>query len=292
MNVRHLRYLIEITRAGSLRLAADSLYVTQSALSRAIAELEKDLDCTLFERRARGVVPTPQCIVLLNRARMVLSEVDAIRADVHAADTDLSGRVILAASGSARDRLTRPLVKYLRERHPRILLEIIEETARGTHDAVAQGTADLSLTTTMERGATLHMRTLFTDPLCLLGSADSGLKMRRSVGLPMLTEVPLILAPPPNTVRSVVESALRKQRRKVAPILEVQSAQIMIDLVQDGHGFAILPEGAVRQPIRDGRITAAPLGNLSLTWAVAWSKERMPSNCVRTVAEAIVTCAR
>ena len=60
MNILHLKYAVEVAKAGSLSKAAEALYMNQPNLSRAIKELEASLGITLFVRSARGMVPTPE----------------------------------------------------------------------------------------------------------------------------------------------------------------------------------------------------------------------------------------
>ena len=78
MNILHLKYAVETAKAGSLSKAAEALYMNQPNLSRAIKELEGSLGVTLFERSARGMVPTPQGGVFLRYAKAILQQVDSL----------------------------------------------------------------------------------------------------------------------------------------------------------------------------------------------------------------------
>lgn len=76
MNLLHIRYAVEVAKTNSINQAAEKLYVGQSALSRAIKELEKNLGVTLFERSAKGMFPTPDGRVFLSYACKILKQVD------------------------------------------------------------------------------------------------------------------------------------------------------------------------------------------------------------------------
>lgn len=80
MNILHMRYAVEVARAGSISRASETLYMNQPNLSRAIRDLEGTLGITLFERTARGMVPTPEGEVFLERARRILGEIDEMEA--------------------------------------------------------------------------------------------------------------------------------------------------------------------------------------------------------------------
>lgn len=78
MNLLHMKYAVEVAKAGSINKAAESLYVGQPNLSRAIKELEASLGITIFERSTRGMFLTPDGEVFIRYAKIVLGQVDAI----------------------------------------------------------------------------------------------------------------------------------------------------------------------------------------------------------------------
>lgn len=78
MNLLHMKYAVEIAQTNSINKAAETLYVGQSALSRAIKELEATLGVTLFERSAKGMFPTPDGEVFIQYAKIVLKQVNDI----------------------------------------------------------------------------------------------------------------------------------------------------------------------------------------------------------------------
>ncbi len=78
MNLMHLKYAAEIAKTGSLNKAAESLYMGQPNLSRAIKELEANLGSTIFERSPKGMVLTQDGEVFLGYANRILSQIDEI----------------------------------------------------------------------------------------------------------------------------------------------------------------------------------------------------------------------
>lgn len=78
MNLTHMKYAVEIAETKSINKAAETLYVGQSALSRAVKELEASLGVTLFERSAKGMFTTPDGELFIRYAKSVLQQVEAI----------------------------------------------------------------------------------------------------------------------------------------------------------------------------------------------------------------------
>jgi len=79
MNFTDLKYVIEIDKYGAISLAAKKLYVAQSNLSRAVKELEKEFDITIFERTSKGVVTTQEGKRFLNHAKEIQHQVDSLK---------------------------------------------------------------------------------------------------------------------------------------------------------------------------------------------------------------------
>lgn len=80
MNILHLKYAVEVQRAGSINKAAEVLMIAQPNLSRAIKELESDLGITIFDRSARGMLVTPEGEEFLGYARKILGQIDDVEA--------------------------------------------------------------------------------------------------------------------------------------------------------------------------------------------------------------------
>ncbi len=78
MNILHMKYAVEVARAGSLKGASETLLIAQPNLSRSIKELEADLGITIFERSARGMVLTVEGEEFLSYAREILTQIDQV----------------------------------------------------------------------------------------------------------------------------------------------------------------------------------------------------------------------
>ncbi len=80
MNIMHLKYAVEVARAGSINKAADLLLMGQPNLSRAIKELESSLGITIFDRSSKGMFVTPEGEEFLRYAEKILNQIDEVEA--------------------------------------------------------------------------------------------------------------------------------------------------------------------------------------------------------------------
>ena len=288
---RGLRYFVEIVSTGSLRRASEVLYVTQSALSRAVAELEAELGCSLLERTQRGVSATREGLVLRNGALRILEDVTSLRTELLQETSLPVGHVRFALPIGVRDRITLPLVRRLRDQFPHIRVDIDDGHAHANRSAVLDGTADIAVIQELERGLPLNYRRLYADALFLVGPRSAGYGSNRPLPLQELLNRPLLLIRAPNQIRWTVEAALRKLKAAAQPSMEVSSSVLLLDLVEDGHGYTVLPESLVSGAVQQRRVSAAPLGNLKITWIAAWPKGRNLSRPVRAALDTLLAIA-
>jgi DNA-binding transcriptional LysR family regulator len=131
MELRQLRYFVKAASGLSFRQAAEKLYVTQPAISRQIAELERELRVPLFVRdKRRHVVLTDEGELLLDRAQRILELADEIPLAIHSQEKRNAVSIKLAIPGTPGPQVTETLSAY-RDRHPNVQLEFHQgETTR------------------------------------------------------------------------------------------------------------------------------------------------------------------
>lgn len=143
MNIQQLRYVVATAKLGSMTAAAESLFVAQPALSRAIRLLEREVGITVFARAGRGVELTPEGEAFASRARKVLRSLDAMRGTVEDQD---DATLVVAASATMQAALAIPILAALRGQgfagHTRLLGCA---GATEVHAMVSSGQADIGL---------------------------------------------------------------------------------------------------------------------------------------------------
>jgi DNA-binding transcriptional LysR family regulator len=146
-----LRVLLAVHDRGSFTAAADSLGMTQSAISHAVRGMERKLGTVLFERVRAGTRPTPAGDRAAAHARRILRLYAAMAAEVRGGgpDDSLTGPLRIAAFRGAALHLLPAALERLAGRHPGLQLEVrvVRDVGRGTAGEVADGRADLAIAT-------------------------------------------------------------------------------------------------------------------------------------------------
>lgn len=144
MNIQQLRYVVATAEHGSMTAAAAALFVAQPALSRAVRQLERELEITLFARAGRGVVPTPEGDRFVARARRILRSLEALRdiGNAHNAEAQL----VIAATPTLQASLALPILSGLRDQGIEVHTRLVGcSGAREVHEMVLAGRADLGI---------------------------------------------------------------------------------------------------------------------------------------------------
>ena len=249
MDLRQLRYFVAVAERGGFAAAASTLNIAQSALSRHVKELERELGGALLERGARGVTVTESGKVLLARGRWLFGTIDDIKAEVRTENREPSGTVRLGAPSSLADIFYAPLAHLIVKRFPRVRLELSEGLTEGMCDRLLRGELDLAVVTTPQPNDHLDYETLVVEQVFLIGPPRDPLLKRGKLtrkefeGLPAAI-VPLSRNPFPPTVPFS---------------LRVDSAVPMKRIVASGLGYGLLPFSGIHEEIEAGKLSAALL---------------------------------
>ncbi len=148
MELRVLEYFLAVAREQSISAAADSLHISQPALSTQIKSLEKQLGKQLLIRRTKGsrkVTLTDEGMILRKRAEEILSLVKRTEAEITSSDESIVGDVFIGAGETDVVRLLARAAKKLRERYPDIRCHISSGNAELVLEYLDKGLIDFGL---------------------------------------------------------------------------------------------------------------------------------------------------
>ncbi len=145
MKLNQLRDMVTIVEHGSLRAAARHLELAQSALTRSIRTLERELGTTLFEREARGMVLTPMGQLFFQRASAVVNELRRAREELEQTSGSMGGTVVAALSIMPHVGMLPLSLNKFWQRYPKVKLQLVEGLFPDVERALRNGTIDFYL---------------------------------------------------------------------------------------------------------------------------------------------------
>ena len=244
MELRHLETLLAIDEQGSFTAAADALNTVQSNVSDQIRQLERELGVPLLVRRRRGAEPTEFGAVVLERARRVQRELEAMRADLSMLQGLEAGHARLGVVGTASRWLVPALVADLKTRAPGVRLRVNEGASERLFAEVIEGELAQAVVTEPVDDRRLVVEHLLDEALVGLVHAEAPVG-EEPVPFSALSALPLVLPPESNPLRIELEHVAVSRGVTLEVAVEVEGIRLIADLVAAGEYASILPETAL-----------------------------------------------
>lgn len=287
MELRQLRYFVAIADSGSFTKAADRVYVAQSALSHQLAQLEDELGAALFERSRRGVELTEAGQRFFPHAVAILRQADEALASARSSGDEPEGKVVFGIPHSASSALALPLLREVRQRLPKVTLELTEELTGNLTRQLRTGQIALAVLFDDGHLGGFAVSRVLSEQLCLIepASAPPAASAGRSLSLRQALAQPLILPASPHGVRPIIEAAAAAAGLPPSRVeADISSISILRTTLLAGLGRTLLPVMPLQADIEAGLLRATPVNRLERVLAVCSSAHIPRSPACRAVA--------
>lgn len=242
-----LQAFTAVAALGSFRAAAQSLHLSQPALSRRIDKLEAALGVKLLERTTRRVSLSNTGREFARKAQSLLDELDATILGMEDLAAQRSGIVTVACVPSATRYFLPQVLQRFHAQFPRIRVRIHDAHANEVLAAVSQGEADFGLNFLGQQDASMHFKPLLQERFVLACRTDHPLAQQRSVKWAQLKGHAYLSVGTSSGNRLLIERALARQSERPQPIFESRHVQTILGLVEAGLGVAAVPYLAMPQ---------------------------------------------
>ncbi|MEQ8350793.1 MAG: LysR family transcriptional regulator [Leptospiraceae bacterium] len=251
MEFRQIRYFIEIHRQGSFVKAASALGLTQPALSRQIALLERELKQPLFNRSSRKISLTLAGQKLLEQAVALNDLWQETLEAVQTKSQSLSGDYKISTGGTIAAYVLPSLLKDLRKRHPALAVQVLEGDLRSSKEALLWGEADLGILTESEYHPELDQRDFLKDEILPVVSRKHPLASRSRLKWQDLLNEEFVFYHPYSAIRKTIEEHLNNQgiRFPFRVTMELRSVDAVIRSVEAGLGIGFISRRSVNKSL-------------------------------------------
>ena len=290
MELRQLRYFMAVADELHFGRAAQRLHMSQPPLSVQVSRLEQEVGLPLFERSTRRVTLTPAGRHLQERARRILDELDAVRAEMRDYVDGLAGTLTAGFVSSANYTVLPEVVQLFRARRDRVTLTLVPLTSGEQFERLREGTIDVGIVRDelpSGSGASLETEVVFEERLVLCVPRSHVLAENAEVGPVDLVDMPMITYPrslmPGYVDRVHTQLGITPGTMRIAE--EVVHQETALGFVAAGVGGSILPE-SVRQLVPPS-IAVVPLTGSPTTRLIA---ARRRSEDDSAIGSAFVEC--
>ena len=279
MDLRQLRYFAAIAEFGSFSEASARLRVAQSALSRHMLALEKELGVQLFDRHPRGIDITYSGSLLLTRTKRIMAELEEARTEVMAQAALPSGGAVIGTTSTTSRILYGPLAARFAQDYPNVRLRFVEGVPYLLLEGLDTGDIDLAVMVDPEPRASLVLEPLVTEQEYLIGTNKANMPGPVCT-VENLAGLPLILLPRPAGSRVKLDRMAGQAGITFDVTHEVANVDVVKDFVERGLGYGILPYSSITPGIEEGRYQAVPIDGLTITRTLVHRADRTPTPAV------------
>jgi len=275
MDIRHLRYFVEVSRTRSFTEAAEALHTTQPTVSKAIKELESFLGMQLFARSGKRAELTADGYKVLGQAKDVVQAFHQLSMNLHQVAQELEGSITIGLSPMAgRAEFARVIVAF-HSLYPRITLSLAEYGAKKVEMEIEQGKLDMGVVLLPTKQDLYEIVPFIEEKLMVILPLGHRLAKQSVVSLRQLADESFILLKEDFALheRVIALCVSLGFRPKIA--LESSQWPFIADLVAEGLGISLLPQ-CICEQIPANRAVALPVIEPEIPWqlALAWRKDR------------------
>ena len=263
MTLRHLQIFVTVCRAGSMRAAAEKLYIAQPSVSTAVAELERHYGVRLFDRISRRLYLTQPGHLLLQYAQHITELFERLERELP--DADGRGELRIGASITVGNRLLPGYATQFRAICPQVRLRITIANSASIIRMVPENRMDLGLIEGAVYREELRSVPFYHDRLVLICQPQHPFAGREDITPDEVNRQPLLLRETGSGVRELFESAMQAHGLSIAPLWESVSTEALLEGVRAGLGISALPELLVRDALEQGHVALFTVPQLHLT---------------------------
>ena len=263
LSTHQLLYVREAARAPTWTDAAHRLGVSQSALSQGVAEVERRLGMSLFERRSRARLPTPALALVLEVADRIIASVDDLDQRLFELETGKRGQLRIGMIDTAALGPFALALASFRSSHPDVVTTLVVDSSVPLSQSVASGELDLAVVIAPNTALTRAPLSFRVDPLM-----SEQMYVYPAFGLPKSSANwgperwgPWVAYPSGSQSRDLIERALLSRGAETTVVTESSNPDVLRQMVRLGVGWCVLPKNIAEA----GNVPLIPLKGAALT---------------------------
>jgi len=268
MEVKHLRLVREVAAKGSLTKAMDTLFLSQSALSHQLKELETQLGAPLFHRVNKKLVLTGAGKIVLETAEKVLCELDRTEIAVKKYIGGNEGSVRVATECYTCYHWLPSLMVNFNKEFPNVEIEISPETSNEPVKHILKGNLDLAIASGYVDDPNIRATELFTDELLALVPVYHPWARKSYVQAEDFADESVIIHSFPIETVSLFRKVLIPEGVKPRKVTAMQYTEAAVEMVKAGMGVQVIARWIIEPFLHDKRLTVVPVTKKGLyrTW--------------------------
>ena len=248
------RVFKEVAEVGNITAAAQALYISQSAVSQSIKQLEHDLQTRLFARNSRGVTLTAEGQMLYEYVRSAMGLLETGEEKLSQTRELQMGKLIIGASDTVTSQFLLPYLDSFHKQHPAIHIQIVSGRSHKVLGLLRSGKVDIAFASTPTDMTSLEAHPCFPTHSIFVAGNDYPCDYDHVYSLEEISAFPLILLERKASSRLYLERFFLQNGLKLNPEIELGARSLLVDLAAIGFGVAGVTEEFVHRELESGRL--------------------------------------
>ena len=244
----------EVAEAGNITAAAQSLYISQSAVSQSIKQLESELQTRLFSRNSRGVTLTGEGKMLYEYVRSAMGLLETGEAKLSQTLDLQMGHLTIGASDTVTSQFLLPYLDRFHRRYPAIRIQIVSGRSHKVLGLLQSGKVDIAFASTPGENGSLTTFPCFATHSIFVAGADYPCDFDHVYTIQEIARFPLILLERKASSRLYLEKYFLQNGLHLDPEIELGARSLLVDLATIGFGVAGVTEEFVTRDLESGRL--------------------------------------
>lgn len=240
MELRHLKLIKEVAEKGSLSKAKESLFLSQSALSHQLKEMETQLGASLFHRINKKLILTGAGKIVLESAHKILREIEKTELSVKKYVGGDTGIVRIATQCYTCYHWLPSLMIDFHKEFPKVEIEIFPDESVDTEQLIMEGKLDLAIVSDQRDYSKLSYHELFNDEQIALVPADHPWAKKKYVLAKDFATENLIIHSRPVEDTDIYKKVLTPEGIKPKKLMQIQVIEAVIEMVRAGMGIKVI----------------------------------------------------
>ncbi|HHN65401.1 MAG TPA: LysR family transcriptional regulator [Nitrospirae bacterium] len=267
MEDHRLKAFCLLAEMKSFSKAAEAKFITQSAMSHLIKNLEEELGIKLINRHPKTISLTPAGRVFYQHAKRILALYREMENDIYRIANKVKGVLYIGATATAAVYLLPQVLYDFLKRYPEVRIELSVRSTESILEGLEKGTIDIGIIEGDAKKPHLSSDEIAEDEIVLIASDDNPLSGRDSIAPEELITQPFIMPEKGSGLREFIEdffhnNSINPEDIRISMIID--NPELIVQVVQSGMGISFVSKWAVFKALKDGTIRVLPIKNTRL----------------------------
>ena len=267
MEDNRLKAFCLVVEMRSFSKAGEAIFVTQSAMSHLIKNLEDEIGVKLINRSGKKVIPTPAGWLFYNQSKKILEAYKTLGNDINKLIKEIKGPINLGASTTVAKYLLPQVLYDFSKRYPEVQINLTVSNTEAIINELQQGNIDLGIVEGNIKNKGIALEEIADDEIVLIASDENPLAKKGHITQQDFLFQPFIMPQAGSGLREFIEDflqTLKMEPKDIKVSMTLGDSELIIQMVQSGLGISFVSKWTVFRPIKEGTIKVLKLPGKSL----------------------------